>query len=123
MSTSLLVDLIKAFLATLVSEELIALFWKERSLRLALCILWVNAITNPVANILVLLAPIDWIESNARYYSLLIVVELAVCITETCLFSRIGRIAPKSRAFLFSLTLNAVSCSAAYPLEVIGFWK
>ena len=112
-----------ALLATVIVEEIVALFWKERSFRLFLLVLFVNVVTNPAINWAVYLAPDELFASNLRYYSMIFVLEACVWISEALFFWRFARMESLVRSMLFSLTLNSVSYLSGYPLDALGYWN
>ena len=122
MTPDWLLGLLKAAFATVLIEESVALLWRERSSRLALTVLIANVVTNPLLNLIIIFAPDSWLATDCRYYTLVIVLEGVVLLSEAWWFYACGRIFPVWRAFLFSLSLNATSYFSAYPLEKLGYW-
>lgn len=117
-----LLGLVKALFATILIEELAALFWKERSFRLASSVCIANIITNPILNLILLFAPDAWLATDCRYYMLVAVLEGSVWLSEAWWFGLFGGVCPLRRAILFSLVLNAASYLSSYPLERMGYW-
>lgn len=117
-----LISLLMALIPTIILEELAALFWKERSLRLALGVAIVNIITNPTINLLVRFAPDYFFETSLRYYGMIAVLEACVWLSEAWGFWRVLPMKPFRRALLFSLALNATSYSSGFILEWLGYW-
>ena len=122
MTPDWLVGLLKALFATVFIEECAALFWRERSSRLALAVLVANVVTNPILNLIIIFAPDSWLATDCRYYALVGILEGVVLFSESWWFYTRGRILPVRRAVLFSLSLNAASYFSAYPLEKLGYW-
>ena len=122
MTPDWLAGLLKALFATALIEECVALFWRERSRRLALTVLIANLVTSPLLNLIIFFAPDSWLATDCRYYSLVGVLEGVVLLSESWLFYTHGRVFPAWRAILFSLSLNATSYFSAYPLEKLGYW-
>ena len=118
----LLLNLLKALFATVLIEESAAIFWKERSLRLALAVLVANLVTNPLLNVIILVAPDAWVAEERRYDCLVCILEGCVWLSEAWWFNIFGRIRPTWRALFFSLVLNVASYFSAYPLEKLGYW-
>ncbi|MCF0234920.1 MAG: hypothetical protein HUK22_08090 [Thermoguttaceae bacterium] len=113
--------LAKALFATIVIEECVALFWKERDAKLALVVLVANILTNPALN-LVFYYGADWIydaPTNERIAT--IVGESVVFIVETAFFWRFA-VKPLPRAAAFAATLNAASYFSSGPLTALGYW-
>lgn len=114
--------LLKALLATIFVEEIVALLWPERSIRLAAVVLAANVATNPALNVAFIVCA-DWIyETPKREAAAICVGEAAVFCVETAVFWRWGRFSPKRAAFL-AAALNVASYSTGLALNAIGYWQ
>ena len=119
----LIIGLLKALLATIVIEELVASFWREWSWWLFLTVFCANVLTNPVINLAVYCAPDFCFDSAKNYYVLVLILETLVWISESAFFWKFGKIHPFVRASLFSLTLNLTSYCSGFVLERLNYWN
>ncbi len=116
------VALVKALVATIAVEEIVALFWKERCMKLALVVLVMNTFTNPTVNALAYTAPDVVQENDVYYYALVTCLELGVLLVEWRLLALSGAVENSKRAFIMALALNATSFLSGWPLKWIGYW-
>ena len=104
---------------TVIIEEIVALIWGLRRAGELLTVLWVNAVTNSLVTQLKYFSN-QWIHFSGSDIITIIVLELAVLISEWRLFRKfLPRI---SHPFLFSLTMNAASYAAGLLMPVIIRW-
>ncbi len=113
--------LAKALIATIVVEEIAALFWRERSIRFAAVVLAANVATNPALNVAII-ACSDWVYATPKNELAAIAVgEAAVLIAETSIFWRWGK-TTFERAALLATALNVASFCSGFALTALGYW-
>ena len=122
MSDELLRGLCKALFATIVIEETVACFFKERSWRFALVALLMNVATNPTINLVVRSVPDSLFQNANEYAALVFILEFWVWLIEACFLRAFLRDCAWSRALLLSLVLNLASFLSGYPLDYLGYW-
>ena len=122
--------LAKALLATVVIEELaalcvqggLALKAKRLPWSIFWVVLWANALTNPIINLVCWFMPDSLMNRSFFYVPLVVFLESCVLAVETLIFHRFGRVRPLKRAFLFAFILNASSYFSGTWLDKLGYW-
>jgi len=101
------------YLVTILVEMILSILWGYRTRRDLLTIFLVNTLTNPLVSALRYLSG-QMVPSAALRTVILIVLEIAVLLSEWKLFQKFLSKGSRSGLFLFAFVINAASFGAGF---------